>query len=300
MKIIDAHHHFWDLEHNYLPWLSDRPLEFRYGDYSAIRRNYLPRDYLADTADYELAGSVFVETEWDPNDPLGEVRWVGSIRAEAGLPSVMVAQAWLHHEDVGALIRRYADIDFVRGIRHKPAAAPSPAEMRPGAPQSMGDAAFRRGYQELARNGLSYDLQTPWWHLGEAADLAHAFPEVPLILNHTGLPSDRSPEGLKGWREAMQRLAVEPNTAVKISGLGLKGAQGAYWDRTANTEIVRETIAIFGVERCMFASNYPVDSLAAPLATIFGGFAAITSDLSAADRARLFHDNAKRIYRIQT
>lgn len=298
MQIIDAHHHFWDLDRNYLPWLSDRPIRFRYGDYAAIRRNYLPDDYRVDASGFEVVGSVFIETEWDSTDPIGEVRWVESVRALSGLPSVMVAQAWLHKPGVAGLLDSYLDFGFVRGIRHKPAAAPSPADVRPGAPESMGDPAFRRGYEELARRGLSYDLQTPWWHLAEAADLAKAFPDVPLILNHTGLPSDRSADGLRGWREAMERLAAEPNTAVKISGLGQTGPQGAYWDLDTNAAIVRETIAIFGIDRCMFASNFPVDSLAASFDTIIGGFASITAELGSADQAKLFRDNARRIYRI--
>jgi predicted TIM-barrel fold metal-dependent hydrolase len=159
----------------------------------------------------------------------------------------------------------------------------------------MGDAAWRRGYALLERYGLSFDLQTPWWHLGEAAALARDFPATQIVLNHTGLPSDRSPEGLAGWRQAMAGLAACPNVAVKISGLGQPGRA---WTVEANGRIVRDTIAIFGVERCMFASNFPVDGLCATFDTIFAGFKAIVAGLDPADQRRLFHDNAERIYRL--
>jgi predicted TIM-barrel fold metal-dependent hydrolase len=278
MKIIDAHQHFWDIERNYLPWLRDRPVAFRYGNYDALKRNYLPADYLADARDYEVAGTVFVETEWDPTDPLGEVAWVSSLRAATGLPSVMVAQAWLDRDDVEAVLTAHGRTDFVRGIRHKPKAAPSPGEVVIGASGSMGDPRWRAGYALLAPNGLSFDLQTPWWHLGEAAELARAFPRTRIILNHTGLPADRSEEGLRGWREAMAVLAAEPNVAVKISGLGQPGRP---WTVARNGPIVRDAIAIFGVERCLFASNFPVDSLIGGFATIFNGFDEITRDLLA-------------------
>jgi predicted TIM-barrel fold metal-dependent hydrolase len=163
------------------------------------------------------------------------------------------------------------------------------------APGSMGDPAWRRGYALLESYGLSFDLQTPWWHLEEAAALARDFPNTRLVLNHTGLPADRSPEGLKGWRRAMATLAACPNAAVKISGLGQPGEP---WTAQANGPVVRDAIRIFGVERCMFGSNFPVDGLCASFDAIYSGFKTIVRDLPAADQRRLFHDNAVRIYRL--
>jgi predicted TIM-barrel fold metal-dependent hydrolase len=295
MQIIDAHQHFWDLGRNYLPWLKDKPVAFRYGDYSALKRNYLPADYLRDSGEFDVVGSVFVETEWDPSDPLGEVRWVEGVQRETGLPSVMVAQAWLDRDDVREVLATHGGSAIVRGIRHKPHAASHPDAVSPGAPGSMGDPAFRRGVALLAPNGLSYDLQTPWWHLVEARALADAFPGTQIILNHTGLPADRSAEGLQGWRAGMHTLAGAPNVAVKISGLGQAGQP---WSADANRAIVLDTIEIFGVERAMFASNFPVDSLVGSFSTIFNGFDAITAGFSERERAALFRDNARRLYRI--
>ncbi len=295
MRILDAHQHFWDLSANYLPWLADKPVNFRYGNYDAIKRNYMPDDLRADAAEFELVGSVFIETEWNPEDPEGEVAWVAGVREKSGLPSVMVAQALLDRADAPDVLAAHGRTPFVRGIRHKPKAVGSPAEVVKNAPGSMGDPAWRRGYALLAPNGLSFDLQTPWWHLAEAADLVQAFPETQLVLNHTGLPADRSDEGLEGWRKAMRTLAANSNAAVKISGLGQRGER---WSADANRGVVRDTIEIFGVDRCMFASNFPVDSLVGDYRTIFSGFADIVSDLSAGDQEKLFVGNAARIYRI--
>ena len=296
LGIVDAHHHFWDLERNYLPWLSDEPpIPFRYGDYSALRQNYLPADYARNTAGFTIRGSVFVETEWDRRDPVGETRWIHAIAASAGLPSAVVAHAALDRPDVEDVLAAHAAFPLVRGIRHKPAAAAAPDAVVRGAPGSMSDPRWRRGYALLERHGLSFDLQTPWWHLAEAAELAAAYPATQIILNHTGLPADRSPAALDGWRAAMRRLAEEPNVAVKISGIGLPGRP---WTVADNGPIVRDTIALFGVERCMFASNFPVDGLVASFDTICDGFFTITADLGLADREKLFARNAQRIYRI--
>ncbi|HEY0853189.1 MAG TPA: amidohydrolase family protein [Devosia sp.] len=296
MKIIDAHQHFWNLDQNYLPWLKDEPpIAFRYGDYSSLKRNYLPADYRGDSAGFEIVGTVFVETEWDHTDPKGEVAWVEKLAKAEGLPSVMVAQAWLDRADAEDVLASHGRSPIVRGIRHKPKAVPKPDLVVTGAPGSMGDPAWRRGYAMLAPNGLSFDLQTPWWHLAEARELADAFPGTQIILNHTGLPSDRSAEGLDGWRNAMRLFAGAPNVAVKISGIGQAGKP---WSVEANRAIVLDTIDLFGPERCMFASNFPVDSLVGSYATIFGGFDTITAGFSAAERDAMFRGNAVRIYRI--
>jgi predicted TIM-barrel fold metal-dependent hydrolase len=291
--LADAHQHFWDPRANYHPWLRDEPpIAFRYGDYSALKRPYLPPDYLAEAAPNRVARTVYIETEWDPADPCGEMAYVETMRRQFGLPSVAIAQAWLDRADCAAVLESHAARPFVRGIRHKPRANSTPADAAPG---GMADAAWRRGYACLGELGLHFELQTPWWHLHEACRLALDFPHIPIVLNHTGLPADRSVEGIAGWKRAMRALAQCPNVTVKISGLGQAGAP---WNTAANRDIVLTTIALFGTDRAMFASNFPVDSLCGSFATIFGGFDEITRDFSDAQRRALFHDNAVRHYRM--
>jgi predicted TIM-barrel fold metal-dependent hydrolase len=296
IAIVDAHQHFWDLERNYLPWLCDETaVPFRYGDYGAIRSTYLPEHYFRDAAGHNVVKTVHVETEWDPRDPVGETRWLQEIIERHSFPHAIVAQARLDEASVEEVLAQHCRLPRVRGIRHKPSAAASPERVEPGAPGSMGDPAWRRGYALLDRYGLSFDLQTPWWHLAEAADLAADFPGTQIILNHTGLPSDRSEAGLAGWREAMAAFAARPNVAVKISGLGQPGRP---WTVEANRGVVLDTIEMFDTERCMFASNFPVDGLVAGLDTIFRGFKEIVAGFSRADQARLWCDNALKVYRI--
>jgi predicted TIM-barrel fold metal-dependent hydrolase len=292
--IADAHQHFWDPRVNYHPWLCDEPpIPFRYGDYRALRRPYLPADYFADARPHNVVKTVYVETEWDPRDPIGETRYVERLRRETGFPTVMVGQAWLDRGDAAEVLARQAAFPFVRGIRHKPRANPSPAD---GAPGGMSDARWREGFALLARHGLRFDLQTPWWHLGEAAQLARDFSGTQIVLNHTGLPADRSQDGIAGWSRAMAALAQCPNVAVKISGLGVPGRA---WTAEANREIVLRTIELFGVERCMFASNFPVDGLCGTFEAIFSGFREIVRGIGADEQRRLFHDNAVRIYSLE-
>jgi len=297
LPIIDAHQHFWDLERNRYPWLQDTPpIAFRYGDYTALKRTYLPADFRRDCGAHRVVKTVHVETEWDPRDPVGETRWLSDLVAQEGVPNAIVAQAWLDRADAVDVLAAQAAFPLVRGVRHKPRAAASPAAVVAGAPGSMGDPRWRAGYALLERHDLHFELQTPWWHLAEAVELAQDFPRTRIVLNHAGLPADRSPAGLAGWRAAMRAFAGCPNVAVKISGLGIPGRP---WRVEDNAPIVGEVIAAFGVERCMFASNYPVDSLVAAYDAIMAGFKAIVAGRPYAERLALFHDNAARVYRIE-
>ncbi len=295
MRIIDAHQHFWDLDANYLPWLADRPVAFRYGDYTPLKRNYRPSDYRKDAGDFDVAGTVYIEAEWDPDDPLGEVAWVERLNKACGLPTVMVAQAWLDREDAEYVLSAHGRSSLVRGVRHKPRAGAGPDTIDHGAPGSMGDARWRNGFAHLAPNGLSFDLQTPWWHLPEAFELAAQFPDTQIILNHAGLPADRSEQGLAGWRSAMAQLADAPNVAVKISGIGIAGKP---WNKDDNRRVVLDTIDLFGTDRCMMASNFPVDGLTGSFQTIYRGLLDIIAGFDVTDQDAMLYGNANRIYRM--
>lgn len=265
----------WDPQAHYYPWLCDpQPIAFRYGDYRALRRRYLVEDYRADTAGWQITHGVYVEAEWDPRDPLGEMVFISQVRRQSAFPTVAVAQAWLDREDCAAVLEAQARHDFVRAIRHKP---------RLG---MMDEGRWREGYRRLALLGLHFELQAPWRQLGEAARLARDFPDTTIVLDHTGLPSD---DELPRWREAMATFAGCANVAVKISGLGRV---------TAKRDVVLTTIDLFGVQRAMFASNFPVDGLCASFSAIYSGFDEFTRGFSASERRALFHDNALRFYRM--
>jgi predicted TIM-barrel fold metal-dependent hydrolase len=216
---------------------------------------------------------VYVEAEWDPRDPLGEMDFISRI-IQTGFPSVAIAQARLERDDCAAVLEAQARHEFVRGIRHKP---------KPG---MMDDRKWREGYGRLAPLGLHFELQAPWRQLGEAARLARDFADTAMVLNHAGLPSDQD---LSDWSEAMAQLAACPNVAVKISGLGKV---------TRKREVILTTIELFGAQRAMFASNFPVDGLCERFDAIYSAFDEITRGFSGAERRALFHDNAMRIYRI--
>jgi predicted TIM-barrel fold metal-dependent hydrolase len=295
LPIVDAHHHLWDLGRHHYPWLAEQTHGGFLGDYSALRRNYLPDDYRRDSAGLNVVATVHVEAEMDRNHQVAETAWLHEIHTRYGMPNAVVGHVWLTDPECDAKLARHAAHPLMRGIRSKPVTAAKPGESVRGQPGAMDDPAWRAGLGLLEKHGLSWDLRVPFWHLAEAADVAREHPGLAIVLNHTGFPWDRSPEGLAAWRAGMTALARCDNVYVKISELGLLGQP---WTVAGNRGVVLDAIAIFGIERCMFASNFPVAGLFASFSEIVHGLREIVGHLPRAQRAAFFAGNARRFYRI--
>jgi predicted TIM-barrel fold metal-dependent hydrolase len=296
VTLVDAHHHLWDLRMGRHPWLcGGEEKDFFMGDYTPLRKDYLPEDYRRDATDHNVLTTVHCEAEWNRADQVGESRWISEIHEQYGFPGAIVAHAWFHTDDAEEVIAAQATFPLVRGIRSKPVTAPSPDRIEPGALGTMQDERWLRGFSLLEKYGLSWDLRVPFWHLEEAAVVARAFPKTPIVLNHTGFPWDRSEAGLRAWRRAMEILAGEPNVHMKVSEFGLKDRP---WDYDSNRRVVRDALAIFGIERAMFASNFPVAGLRIGYGALVAAMRRILADRSPEDRNRFFWKNAMAFYRL--
>jgi predicted TIM-barrel fold metal-dependent hydrolase len=296
VTLIDAHHHLWDLRQGKHPNLIGAPRHgFFMGDDTALRRNYLPEDYLRDAAAHNVLTTVHCEAEWDRADQVGETRWVSAIHAQCGFPGAIVAHAWFDTPNAEEVIAAQAAFPLVRAIRSKPVTASAPDHMTPGAPGTMQDDRWLRGFALLEKYRLSWDLRVPFWHLEEAASVARAFPRTPIVLNHTGFPWDRSAAGLAAWRRGMAVLAREPNVHVKVSEFGLRDEA---WDFASNRRVVLDALAIFGIERAMFATNFPVAGLRIDYSALVATLNRMLEHLAEEDRHRFFWQNAAAFYRL--
>lgn len=296
VTLIDAHHHLWDLKANSYPHLTDQAnAHFFMGSNDAIRRDYLPEDYLRDSNAHNVLTTVHCEAEMDRANQVGETRWLTEVNARYGFPGAIVAHAWFHTENAEEIIAAQSSFPLVRGIRSKPVTSLSPDTMTPGAPGTMQDDKWLRGFLLLEKYGLSWDLRVPYWHLAEAAEVARQFPRTPIVLNHTGFPWDRSDEGLAAWRRGMEAVAREPNVHVKVSEFGLKDSA---WEYESNRRVVMDAIAIFGMERSIFATNFPVASLRIDYDPLVRSLSRMLAGHSQADRDRFFWRNAVSFYRL--
>jgi predicted TIM-barrel fold metal-dependent hydrolase len=295
LPIIDPHHHLFDLKTGNYPWLQGPMLKRVFGDYSAIRKDYLIDAFLADIKNQNVVKTVHLQVEYDHNDPVAETRWLQSVADQHGYPHGIVGFADLASRNVQAIIEEHCQYPNVRGIRQCLNFHRDPVKTFIDSPHLMSDKQWRSGYSLLERFGLSFDLQLYYTQMEEALQLARDFPNTPIVLNHTGMPVDRAPDEIEGWKRSMKQLASAPNVSCKISGLGMGDWK---WTVDSIRPFVLHAIEAFGAKRCMFASNFPVDKLFSSYDDVFNAFKEITKGFSPDERRGLFHDNAERIYRL--
>jgi predicted TIM-barrel fold metal-dependent hydrolase len=295
LPIIDPHMHLWDFTRQHYSWLMDDPLPPNAaGDVAPIAKPYGLADYLADTSGYDVRGVVHVEAGASTAQSLAETQWLQGVADEGRLPMGLVAFAALNDPDVEKLLAAHADHGAVRGIRHIINFHTDPAKTY-SARDVIGDADWQVGYALLAKYGLSFDLQIYPSQMEVAAQLAARHPDIPVIINHAGMPTDRDEAGLALWRRGLALLAAQPNVSIKISGLAMIDRE---WTIDSLRPYVLHAIEAFGPDRALFASNFPVDKLYGAFGTHYAAYDAITADFTDAERRAMFAGNANRIYRL--
>jgi predicted TIM-barrel fold metal-dependent hydrolase len=293
LTIVDAHHHLWDLTALHYPWLDDAIVEdFMLGDYSRLRRNYCPGDYRGDALKWRIVATVHCEAEADRSDPVAETRWISDQHRRHGFPNAIVAWADFGSPNLARLLDEHLAFPLVRGIRCKPRLPSRQAVDDNG---DFDDPAWCDGLALCQRRSLSWDLRVPWPYLEAAARVAARHDAGPIILNHCGLPWDRSPDAMATWRRGMRALGKLPHVSVKLSELGLRDES---WSLARNLPVLREVLDIFGPGRCLFASNFPVAGLRVGFNAWVNAVAIALEGFSEDERADVFRRNAAAVYRI--
>ena len=291
--IVDAHHHVW--RRRDLPWLSGPMRPRIFGPYEALRRDYPIEEYLRDIDGCGIEKSVYVQANWAPERAVDEVAWVQAEADRAGFPHAIVGHVDLRAPDAAAVLQAQCRYPLLRGIRMQLHWHENPQYRFADGPAVMNDPALRRRFGLLAEHGLVFELQIFTAQMRDGAAFAAAFADVPMVLAHCGMPEDLSPAGRRAWREGMAALAAAPNVFVKLSGLGtfLHSLDHRHIERT-----VRETVALFGPQRCLFGSNFPIEKLWTDYAALCAAYRAALADRSEAERAAIFSGTARRLYRL--
>jgi predicted TIM-barrel fold metal-dependent hydrolase len=295
MPIVDPHHHLWDLGHNRYPWLQDEPFHDRgWGDWSSLRTDYLIDDFLADARGQDLVKSVHVQANYDPRDPVGETRWLQGIADRHGFPHGIVAYANFAADSIASTLDAHAEFKNLRGIRQVLNRHPNPKLNRADR-DYLSDDAWRKNLALLRQHRLSFDAQVYYRQMPQIAALARLYPDIQIIVDHDGMPAERDPEAIEGWRQGMAMLAEYENISVKLGGYGMVDAQ---WTIESIRPFVERTLDLFGTSRCMFASNFPVDKLMSSYDRLWNAYRTIAASFSVDEQDRLFRANAMRIYRL--
>jgi len=296
--IVDSHHHLWDLRQIRYPWLGEDydAATFILGEYYLLCRDYLPQDFRESWSGMPVVASVHIEAECDRSQALAETRWVHEQAAASGLPNAIVAHVDLLAPDADERLAEHAAYPLTRSIRFKPVASRRPQDSVAEQPGSLHDPRWPAALERLEKHGLAWDLRVPFWHLEEAAAVLRDFPKLPVVLQHTGLPWDRSEAGLAVWRRGMAALAALPNVHVRLSELGLRDRP---WRLEDNLPVVRDAVTIFGWQRAMFGSNFPVAGLRISYPALVRAMAAALAPLDDRARQAIWCDNALAFYRME-
>lgn len=294
--IIDPHHHLWSLKGDRYPWLR-KPMEIGVGgDLNSISKDYSADDYLDDTKNYVLKKSVHIEAAYDRPHCVDETEWLARIIADKNIPSAIVAYTALQSSNVEETLDRHAAHgDIVKGIRQILCWHDNPAFRMVDRNDLLNDRDWRSGFAKLSKYNLSFDLMIYPHQLDDASALAEAFPDTSIIVNHAAMPLDRSAEGLSQWKMGLSKLARNENVSIKVSGLGQTDWQ---WTDQSMRPVIRDAIEVFGTERSMFASNFPVDKAYSSFDALYQSYEKAVSDFSDEEKHALFCGNAERIYRL--
>ena len=293
-RIVDAHHHLWDLSHCHYPWLMERGVQRFFGDPAPILKDYLATDFISDHGDLPIVKSIHVQVGVSDKDAVNETHWLQDSADKHDIPSAIIAFSDLTAIDLERQLDAHGKASHFRGVRQIVGRS-AEEDAKTGTSALLSHPAFADGLRRLAERKLSFDLQLTPPRMQEAADRFCAIPETPVALCHCGSLSDFSDEGLSFWKAGLKRMAEHENILCKISGFGMFDH---HWTANSISDHVLSVIDIFGPDRIAFGSNFPVDSLYASYADTMGAYLTITEHFSDTERDAMFYDNAVDFYRI--
>lgn len=295
-KIVDAHHHLWDLSVNDYPWLMRRGERRFFGDPTPIQRNYELHDFRSDIGDLPVVQSVHIQVGIAEAAAVDETRWLQAVADNDlawGMPNAIVAYADLSSQSFAMQLAAHRTSANLRGIRQI-LGRHSTEDRGSGSSQLLDNPTWKNNLRQFAGTGLSFDLQLTPSQLATSFQVFSCCPELPVAICHAGSPG-AEPAEFDVWRTGMKLWGSLPNAYCKLSGFGMFDPTWSAQRVQSHFEVVCEA---FGPARLMFGSNYPVEKLVKPYANVWYEYANICKHLSAEDQSALFASNAARFYRI--
>jgi predicted TIM-barrel fold metal-dependent hydrolase len=293
-RMVDAHHHLWDLNAVHYPWLMEKGVVRFFGDPAPIQKDYLARDLRDDISALPVVKSVHIQVGVAPEDAVKETLWLEQHGEAHGLPNAIVAFADLSADDVEAQLNAHSAASRLRGVRQIVGRS-AKEDAETGTGSLLTNPAFVDGLHLLAERGLSFDLQLVPGQTLAAAKVLAQIPKLKVALCHAGSLSQFDEEGRALWEEGISALSALPDILCKVSGFGMFDNNWTAQSAQRQFDVVAKH---FGPARIAFGSNFPVDKLYSDYASIWARFAELTAGFSATDRQAMFAANAEAFYRI--
>jgi predicted TIM-barrel fold metal-dependent hydrolase len=267
-----------------------------FGDYFGIRRDYPVEEWMNDIVPQGASKSVHVTAMWGPGREFDETRWLQSVADKHGFPHGIVCNGNLAAPDVDVALKAQKQFPNLRGVRQMLYWDTDPVRQGAARADFCNDPDFRRGFALLEKHDLHFELQVYAAQAAYAVELIKAFPNVRMILVHAGMLTQRTPEAVNEWRAALNAMAAYPNLHVKLSGIGMYNNGVTY---AQASQVIRVAIQIFGVERTIYGSNFPLEKLYASYADFIGIYRKVLAEYTEAEQRKVLHDNAAAFYRLQ-
>ena len=277
-KIIDTHQHLWDTANLPYPWLDG---------FDLLKQRYTPQDYRDAIGDINVVKSVHVEGDPAETHVVQEVEWLTQIAETDGTIGAIAAAAALERPDVEVTLEQLATFELVVGIRRM--AWHNPDNQFYASPDLI------NGVKLLTKYNLSFELCAKHDQLPAAIELVKATPEVRHAVNHCGGPNIKDSE-FEPWATHMHKLATFENVHCKVSGIVTTASEN--WTTDELKPYIRHLVEVFGYNRLMFGSDWPVCTLAAEYRQWFEVLLSIIDDASAAEKNLFFYQNALEFYRM--
>ncbi|HEV3044048.1 MAG TPA: amidohydrolase family protein [Roseiarcus sp.] len=286
IPFIDTHFHLHDLKRPELrySWLERDAVHGFLGNIDALKaQHYWIDDYIAEVRFANVPKAIHVQAALGALDPVNETKWLQAFADKTGYPQGVVAECRLADHDAEAVLERHMAYPNVRGIRDF------------GKGRYLVDSAWRAGFKFLERHNLVSCIDTRIQFFDDLLDLAAAFPNILICVDHCAIPEARDEAYFKRWSNAMGELARASNVAMKISGLGM---MDRLWTVASLRPWVLRSIEAFGVDRVVFGTNWPVDRMFSSYPDLINAYATIISGFTKDEQTAMFSRNAERLFRI--
>lgn len=291
VKIIDPHCHLWDLSLGYHEWISGGESALL-GSLKPINKNFLKEDYLKASKDFQVESVIHIESV-STCYALNEVEYLEETYKKDSFLGGVVAGADLLDENVESLLDVYSSHSLVKGVRQILNWSENPKYTAADRKDDLSNPNWQKNFGLLKKYNLSFDMQICPEQIEEVIQLVRLNPDVQIIVNHGGMPIA---EYLDIWKTGMQELSRYNNVVVKLSGFGMFQHN---WSGDTIESYIDYIVDAFGIDRCMFASNFPVDGLFKSYSEMMQAYLKLAAKFSNLEQEKLFYQNAKSIYRIQ-
>ena len=290
--IIDTHVHFWNMRNPDpgMAWVwidkdADHPV---LGNIDAIKMlTYDINAVWAEARFADVQAFVHVQAAIGSTDPVLETKWLTRMREQSDISFTIIAEVDLGSDQAVRHLDGHGESPYFVGVRDftaEPVLASG--EIRP---------AYENSLAEMTKRGLVYDLDCEWPNMGAARDLANRHPELQIVLEHIGFPRRRDEEYFTKWKAGLQTLAQAPNITCKISGVAMTDP---HFTAESLRRWIDTPLEVFGADRCVLGSNWPVDRLFSSYDVIMDIYRERLNHLDEADRIKVLSGNAARLYHL--